>query len=58
MMISGGLVTGAAQHHLGLAVVAGQELVDEADDVGADRRTQDVRQWGDGHIALQGPHGD
>jgi len=60
--LRGGLVTGAARHRVGLAAVAGQELVDEADDIGADRRAEDVRQRDAGgvrrHIALQGPHGD
>jgi hypothetical protein len=43
--LRGGLVAGAPGHRIRLAAVAGQELVDEADDVRADRRAEDVRQW-------------
>jgi hypothetical protein len=60
--LRGGLVSGATRHRIGLAAVAGQELVDEANDVRADRCAEDVRQRNTGgvrgHVALQGPHGN
>jgi len=60
--LRGGLVAGSTRHRVGLAAVAGQELVDEAHDVRAERRAEDVRQRDPGgvrgHVALQGPHGD
>lgn len=57
-----GLVAGAAGHGVGLAAVAGDEPVGEADDVGADRRAEDVRHRDaggvGGHVPFQGLHGD
>jgi hypothetical protein len=60
--LRGGLVASATRHRVRLPAVAGQELVDEANDVWADRRAEDVRKRDTdgvrGHVALQGPHGD
>jgi hypothetical protein len=56
------LVASAAGDCVRLALVAGQQLVGEADHVRADRRTEDGRQGDAGgvrdHVALQGLHGD
>jgi hypothetical protein len=55
-------VASATRHRMRLPAVAGHELVDEAEDVRADRRAEDVRNQDTdgvrGHVALQGPHGD
>lgn len=55
-------MAGASGDGVGLALVAGQQLVGEGDHVGADRRAED-RRVGEargigGHVALQGLHGD
>jgi hypothetical protein len=57
-----GLVAGLGGDGVGLALVAGDELVGELDDVGADRRAEDVRHRDAGgvrgHVPLEGLDGD
>ncbi len=58
-----GLVAGAAGHGVGLALVAGEQPVDEADHVGAERRAEHLGEGEaaavvGGHVALQGLDGD